>query len=272
MPFFLESCRRNADINWLLFSDCGIPQDLPKNVQVEEIGFTEYCKLVSSRLAIDFAPTNAYKLCDIKPALGYIHEDRLHGYDFWAFGDIDVIYGNLRAYFTAERLSRNDLFSTHERRVAGHLCLMRNTACKRELFMQIKNWRARFTDNEHHALDEGAFSRLFLWRKNFPKPLFKLVGKFNPLRRRSEFTEAFSTPGGAIKWHDGSSDFPNHWYWRDGRLSNDRDGDRCFPYFHFLCWKQDWWKLAIPDPARVRQIAESSSWIIDQTGFHQEKS
>lgn len=270
MPFYLESCRRNPDIDWLLFSDCGVPDNLPPNVRVEPIGYQDYCQRVSARLGIDFSPAQAYKLCDIKPALGYIHEDRLHGYDFWAFGDIDLIYGDLRAYFTCERLARNDLFSTHERRVAGHLCLMRNTADQRGLFKQIRNWRERFTDHQHHAIDEGAFSRLFLWRKNFPKPLFELVGKFNPLRRRSEFTEAFSTPGGVIKWHDGSCDFPRHWFWRDGRLTNDRDGDRAFPYFHFVCWKRnEWSKLPTPDPAEVQRLAASSSWMLDQHGFHQ---
>lgn len=270
MPFFLESCRRNPDIDWLLFSDCGTPDNLPPNVRVELISYLEYCQLVSDRLGINFAPVHAYKLCDIKPALGYIHADRLEGYDFWAFGDIDLVYGDLRAYFTAERLARNDLFSTHERRVAGHLCLMRTTHSQLELFKQIKDWRKRFTDHEHHALDEGAFSRLFLWRKNFPKPLFELVGKFNPLRRRSEFTEAFSTPGGVIKWHDGSHDFPVHWCWDNGRLSNDRDGDRTFPYFHFVCWKRnEWAALPKPDPAAMRELAATSSWIIDETGFHQ---
>lgn len=269
MPFFLESCRRNPDIDWLLFSDCGAPDDLPSNVCIESISFSDYCALVSRRLGIDFAPKAAYKLCDIKPALGHIHIDRLEGYDFWAFGDIDLIYGDLRAYFTADRLAGYDLFSTHERRVAGHLCLMRNTARKRELFMQIKDWRKRFVDQEHHALDEGAFSRIFLWRKNFPEPLFKLVGKFNPWRRRSEFTEAFSTPGGVIKWHDGSHDFPSHWYWKNGCLTNDRDGDRSFPYFHFVCWKRnEWSRLPEPEAQVVRALASESSWVIDATGFH----
>jgi hypothetical protein len=268
MPFFLESCRRNRDINWLLFSDCGTPENLAVNVQIEHISFTEYCQLVSQRLDIDFAPTAPYKLCDIKPALGYIHVDRLEGYDFWAFGDIDVVYGDLRSYFTAERLAGYDLFSTHERRVAGHLCLIRNTARKREVFMMIESWRTRFADQEHHALDEGAFSRIFLWRKNFPKLLFNLVGKFNPWRRSSEFTEAFSTPGGVIKWYDGSDNFPHRWYWRNGCLSNDRDGDRSFPYFHFVCWKRDQWsQLSEPDPERVKRLAAESTWVIDENGF-----
>lgn len=269
MPFFLESCRRNADIDWLLFSDCGVPENLPANVIVESITFDDYCRHVSERLNINFAPKAAYKLCDIKPALGYVHADRLEGYDFWAFGDLDLIYGNLREYFTAERLANHDLFSTHERRVAGHLCLIRNIAPAREVFMKITDWQARFTDQQHHALDEGAFSRIFMWRKNFPKPLFNLVGKFNPWRRRSEFTEAFSTPGGVIKWHDGTDDFPQQWYWKNGNLTNDRDGDRRFPYFHFVCWKRNEWSLVPePTPEEVKALAGETSWAIDATGFH----
>jgi len=269
MPFFLESCRRNPDIDWLLFSDCGIPEALPPNVTVDVISFREYCQLVSMRLGIDFSPQAAYKLCDIKPALGHVHSDRLQGYDFWAFGDIDLVYGDLRRYFTPDRLAGYDLFSTHERRVAGHLCLMRNTPRKREVFKQIKGWQQRFTDQQHHALDEKAFSRIFIWRKNFPKPLHKLVGQLNPWRRRSEFTEAYSTPGGCIKWHDGTENFPRHWYWREGCLSNDRDGDRTFPYFHFVCWKRnEWSRLPEPDPVKVRRLADEPHWVIDATGFH----
>lgn len=100
MPLFLESCRLNSDIDWLLFSDCGEPEHLPPNVRIEPIDYASYCAWVSQRLGIPFAPANPYKLCDLKPALGYIHEDRLRGYDFWAFGDLDVLYGRLREYFT----------------------------------------------------------------------------------------------------------------------------------------------------------------------------
>lgn len=268
MPLFLESCRRNSDIDWLLFTDCGTPPDLPQNVCTEHISYVDYCSLVSERLGIDFAPDNAYKLCDIKPALGYIHEDRLQGYDFWAFGDLDVIYGKLRAYFTAERLARFDLYSTHARRVSGHLCLIRNTSQMRELFMKMPRWKERFMDQEHHALDEGAFSRLFLWRKNFPKPLFKLVGLFNPLRRRSEFIEAFSTPDGCIPWIDGAFRFPQRWYWNDGSLTNDRDGAREFPYFHFAIWKRGVWaERTAPLPETVRTLASDPAWMIDENGL-----
>lgn len=268
MPLFLESCRRNPDTNWLLFSDCGIPPSLPDNVRVERVSYESYCALISQRLGIAFAPHNAYKLCDIKPALGYIHAEQLQGYDFWAFGDLDVVYGRLREYFTDERLARYDFYSTHARRVSGHLCLLRNTSEMRGLFMKIPRWRERFMDQEHHALDEGAFSRLFLWRKNFPLPLFKMVGLFNPLRRRSEFVEAFSTPDGCIPWLEGALGFPQRWYWNEGKLTNDQDKGREFPYFHFAIWKRGGWSASsAPSLEAMQALACRPVWRIDKNGF-----
>ncbi|RUQ45547.1 hypothetical protein D8M30_15595, partial [Corynebacterium pseudodiphtheriticum] len=46
MPFFLESCRHNPDIDWLLFSDCPMPANVPTNVRIEHITFADYCTLV----------------------------------------------------------------------------------------------------------------------------------------------------------------------------------------------------------------------------------
>lgn len=268
MPFFLETCRHNPDIDWLFFSDCGEPEALPENVKIRACSFGEYCLLVSKRLGIDFSPENPYKLCDIKPALGYVHADELEDVDFWGFSDIDLIYGNLRDYFTAERLARFDLLSTHERRISGHLCLMRNTAQMRELFMMVTGWREKFSSQQHLAFDEAAFARLFIRRKNWPGPLRRFVDLFNPLRRRSEFKEAFSTPDARIAWHDGRPGFPERWNWRKGRLVNDRDGAREFPYFHFITWKSKVWP-ALPATQLLpdMKILEGGEWSVTAEGF-----
>lgn len=270
MPFFLESCRHNPDIDWLFFSDCGVPDNLPANVVIESMTFADYCQLVSERLGISFNPRSAYKLCDIKPALGYIHADRLEGFDFWGFSDIDLVYGNLRAYFTAERLARFDLLSTHDRRISGHLCLMRNTPRMRKAFMQVPDWQGAFQQAEHLAFDEGAFSRLFIRRKNWPEGLRRLLDLFNPWRRCSEFVEAFTTPNARVPWHDGSFDFPARWIWRHGELGNERDGARQFVYFHFLGWKYNAWRThaeaeLVPDPA----LATQDAWCITPQGFRE---
>ncbi|MFC3608426.1 DUF6625 family protein [Stutzerimonas tarimensis] len=70
--------------------------------------FSAYCDRVSERFGIDFHPEFPYKLGDIKPALGFVHQEELQGIDFWGFGDIDVIYGNPGAYFTTKKLCSKD--------------------------------------------------------------------------------------------------------------------------------------------------------------------
>lgn len=271
MPFFLATVRRNPDIDWLFFSDCGIPESVPANVRIQEYSFAAYCQLVSSRLDIHFRPSSAYKLCDIKPALGHIHASEIVEYDFWGFSDIDLVYGNLRSYLTADRLNRFDLLSTHARRVSGHMCLMRNTSEMRELFMRVPSWRETFVEDAHSAFDEGAFSRIFIRHKNWPEGLRKIADRFNPWRQRAEFTERFTTPNARIAWHDGELGFPDRWVWQDGRLTNDRDGAREFPYFHFITWKSKVWpgvpvEQLMADPA----VAGQSAWSVSERGFQAE--
>ena len=267
MPFFLASCRMNPTVDWLFFSDCGQLEDCPRNVRVIETDYGDYCTLIGKRLNIDFRPDHPYKLCDLKPALGYVHANQLADYDFWAFGDLDVVYGQLREYFTTTRLARYDLISTHARRISGHLTLVRNTPRMCEAFRLIPDWQRRFC-GPHQALDEGAFSRIFIRRKNFPELLFKCAGLFNPWRRRSDFLEAYTTPYGHVPWIDGGYEFPREWYWRDGRLTDDRDGTREFPYLHFIVWKSREWKN-IPDEILFGypRLARERTWRISAAGF-----
>lgn len=269
MPFFIESCRANPDINWLLIGDCPALERLPDNVEQRGFDFASYCALISERLDISFNPSDPYKLCDLKPALGFIHEADVASYDIWGFSDLDLIYGDLRSYFSDERLRKYKVLSTHERRISGHFCLLRNEPELNSLFWKIPDFVRRAEDPKNHALDEGGFSRIFLWRKNFPKLLFELVGLFNRWRRVAEFEEAFSTPNGIRPWTDGTQDYPAYWVWRNGRLQNAKDGDRQFPYLHFLVWKKDWQQSSQPMSYEQAQVlASRRNWRIDRDGFH----
>lgn len=269
MPFFVESCRYNPDIDWLFFSDCGVPENAPANLRVEAMSFADYCALVAERLGIPFTPLSPYKLCDIKPALGYIHAERLADVDFWGFSDIDLIYGDLRRYFSSERLARYDLLSTHERRVSGHLCLLRNTQRMREAFMRVPGWRKILADDAHQAFDEADFSRLFIRFKNWPSAMRRLLEWLNPWRRRSEFREAFSTPDGRIPWTDGGFQFPARWFWSTGSLRNERDGAREFPYFHFIAWKNSWCQRASETLIQPSDLFTQTTWCITAQGFRE---
>ena len=99
MRFFLESCRRNPTLDWAIWTDQSAPQDLPPNVRVSTLSFDAYRAYAAERLGLTPRWRDPYKLCDLKPALGWIHRDASAPYDYWGFGDLDVIYGDIRAIY-----------------------------------------------------------------------------------------------------------------------------------------------------------------------------
>jgi hypothetical protein len=240
MPYFLVSCKFNPTINWIIITDQRYEMDIPKNVKFIYKTYASYCKFVSKKLDINFNPPNPYKLCDIKPSLGYVHSDLVAGYDFWAFGDLDLIYGDLRAYFTEDRLAKKSLFSTHATRISGHLCLIKNHRKLNEAFMRVKNWKSIFENDRHYAFDEKNFSKLFIKHKNLPQILRRFAKLFNPWLRLGEFVEAYSTPNAKVKWVDGSYNFPSEWLWVKGTVTNVLEPNKKFPYLHFMIWKSLW--------------------------------
>ena len=241
IELFIESCRKNPTIDWYFLSDCGKLDCFPDNIKYQEISFQEYKDLASNRLSINFNPDSAYKICDIRPAFGFIHEDLIKGYDFWGFGDLDLVYGDLRTLYTAEHLSKYDLYSNHATRISGHLCLIRNTEKMRNIFRKIPDWKDKFSNQLHMAVDEKAFSKLFVKHKNFPSSIIKILRYIYPLSRISHFIESYTTPNGCIAWRDGSYNFPEKWFWKGGVITNSLDSEGYYPYFHFAIWKKNDW-------------------------------
>lgn len=240
LDFFLLSCRHNPTVNWLIVGDSAPPENAPDNVEFRQVNYADYLGFISTRLGITFAPARPYKLCDLKPMYGYLHQNDVAGYDFWGFCDLDVVFGNLRSFLTEEVL-RNDVIATHAKRVSGHFSVFRNTAALREAFRKIPGWQEKVCDQKSQRLDEAAFSKLFYRHKRWPLGMQKWLPGANPLGVSAYFKEQFSTPDCRIPWADGSRDFPTAWYWRDGVLNNDRS-EQGFMYFHFLYWKQNHWK------------------------------
>lgn len=266
--FFLASCAWNPDIDWLFHTDCGIPARYPRNVRFIETDYRDYLQKVSDALGIRFFPENPYKLCDLKPAIGKVHEAELAGYAYFGFGDIDVIWGDLQGYLYP-RLEKHALVSTHATRPSGHLCALHNTPMMREAFYRIDDWKACLENPEHLRFDEAHYGRVFIRYKNWPRLLRRAYDQLDPYRRSALFEESFSTPGCRIPWRDGREVFPQAWYCRPGHLSNDLDGEAVtFPYVHFLAWKRLWRDAKDPRRELVQVSADDPrGWCLTAAGF-----
>jgi hypothetical protein len=253
IDLFVESCKWNPKVLWRFYSDCGEPENRADNVEVVNVTFADYKALVSERLGLRFNPTDPYKLCDVKPCLAYIHERDVTGFRFFGFGDIDVIYGDIGKVYTEELLERWDVLSTHNDRISGHFAVLRNTPRLREAFREIRNYRSMLEQPDYAGIDETPFGSVFSRRSGFRG----LVNAVNALLRQSTralFVERYTTVLSQRGWHDGTMNYPLRWYWRNGHLTNESDGDREFMYLHFMRWKSERYKAA-------SSAAGQGSWL-----------
>lgn len=153
-PLWLESCRQNCDVNWLLFVDQKDPLDTPTNVTVIRTSFDEVRTRVQSIFDFPISLDHPYKLCDYKPSYGEVFERELATFDFWGFCDLDTIWGNLRKFLTREMLYNYDrIFG------GGHLSVFRNAGEVNEVYRQggtdgTLSYRDVFASSQSFAFDE----------------------------------------------------------------------------------------------------------------------
>lgn len=117
--FWYQSAVNNPTINYLFFTDCSIEETA--NIKVVKVSFDELKAYIQSKFDFKIELPSPYKFCDYKTAYGDIFKDYLKGYDFWGFGDVDLVYGNIRHFFTEDVLNNYDIISGW-----GHLTLYRN--------------------------------------------------------------------------------------------------------------------------------------------------
>lgn len=133
-PLFLKTCSWNKDFNWLVFTDDNTPYDYPENFKVVKMSFVELKELIQSKFDFEITLNSPYKLCDYKPAYGYIFEDYLKNFRFWGHCDVDTLMGNLSGFITEDLLDGYDKIFC-----LGHMVLYRNSYENNRLFMSEFN-------------------------------------------------------------------------------------------------------------------------------------
>lgn len=280
-PIFLESCRHNPTINWLFHTDC--PCDLynVENVKFRYISKEDYIRQVSDKLRIRFTPGNDYKFNDLKPMLGILHEDEIQGYDFFGYGDIDLIYGDIRKFYT-DKVLKNNVISTHIWCVSGHLALIRNKKWLRNAFRKYKQWKKIMEEPHAQRFDEDMFSRIFKYPETSNRIGFFLYDLANPLsikyRKKLYFKEQYTTPLTSLKWRNARKYHPTVWFWKDGRITDALHNGQEYIYLHFMNYKvarymdpvygtEAFWSR-LPVVVHVKPEDLYKGVRIDRYGFH----
>lgn len=124
---WLESAINNDTIDFLIYTDKENADYIKKTFTLTgniKIFTTSLLKIAEKMSHICDAPigliSRPYKLCDYKPFYCYIFEETKK-YDYWGFGDMDVILGDIRHFLTDEVLEKNDVIGN-----MGHLQIMHN--------------------------------------------------------------------------------------------------------------------------------------------------
>ncbi len=229
IEFFVESCKWNRDIDWLIFTDQEPPQNQAPNVRYRKIDFDAHKALIAQAIGFDLTHVNPLKLCDLKPTLGHVFSAETEGYRNYGHCDLDLIFGDIRSFYSDDVLERYEVLSTHDDRMSGHLCVLRNNAFNKTAFRRIKGWRRKVMDPHMHAIDEYRFGNVFV------RP--KFWRRLTERRVPALFEERFTTPLTRKPWLDGTSNFPSRWYWQNGKLTAEGYTDREFIYLHFMNWK-----------------------------------
>lgn len=126
---FIQSCKYNSNVDFLFFSDQEVV-DLPENVRFIHFSFEGFKRYIEAHFSFEICLKNPYKLCDYKPAYGYVLKDYLESYDFWGHIDVDLVLGKIDHFLNDEILEKYDKIYQ-----LGHMCLYRNTEEVNTLFM-----------------------------------------------------------------------------------------------------------------------------------------
>jgi hypothetical protein len=215
-PAFLLSCARNETIEWLFFTDCGMPDASYSNIRFEPMTLGQLNSLASQKLGF-LVNKAAYSQVDLQPTFGVLFQEYIEGFEFWGHCDFDVIWGDVRRFIIEEVLQNYDIVSCRREFLAGHLTLWRNKDNINRLFESVPSYREVLTLSEHCNFDEAVIST----------SIKDLIAKGQKIR--------VFWPKDMVFWFRGNSS-PTGWLWENGRVYDVNQREHI--YLHFQAAKK----------------------------------
>ena len=147
------SALQNPSVDFMFFTDADV--EPAENIIVHRMQFNEFQQIVQNAFDFPIVLDRPYKLCEYKQAYGYILQEYIKEYDFWGFGDLDLVYGDIRNFLTDTVLSHKFLLGW------GHLTLLRNDVDANTYFMRqvagYQSYKEAFTTAKITFFDEYGY-------------------------------------------------------------------------------------------------------------------
>lgn len=148
------SALQNPSVDFMFFTDADV--ESADNIIVHRMQFADFQQIVQEVFNFTIVLDRPYKLCEYKQAYGYILHDYIKDYDFWGFGDLDLVYGDLRSFLTDSVLEHKFLLGW------GHLTLLRNDDDANTYFMKhvsgYQDYKEAFTTRKITFFDEYGYN------------------------------------------------------------------------------------------------------------------
>lgn len=230
-PLWLVGCEANPTIDWIIYTDDKTSYSYPENVKCKYITFQELKERIQGFYDFSLDLSRAWRLSLMKPAYGELFYEDIKSYDFWGYCDIDLMWGNIRKFYTDDVLNKYDRIGFQ-----GHSTLMRNSKENNEIYKTIVegnlSYKDIFSGKSDFSFDENGMDLIY---KSLNKPYYKEVNFANLLKYNSGFfmgampeNDAENNRYQIFTWNKGTllRNFINH----EGKVETQE-----FCYIHFWC-------------------------------------
>ena len=112
-------------VDFIVFTDDAnneMLKNVSSNIIIKTMTFEMFKEIVQGKFDFSIKIPNPYKICDYRPAYGFIFDEILNPYEFWGNCDFDQIWGNFRRFINSELLESYEKILN-----LGHFSLHKNS-------------------------------------------------------------------------------------------------------------------------------------------------
>lgn len=226
-PLFLHTISKQRTIDLLLVTDQELAPP-PPNVRRLKMNLCQMRERASRRLNLSLALDHPRKLCDLKPAYGLIFAEHLSGYDYWAYGDEDLFFGDVDGMLAPRLEAEPDVLSPTQNATVGHLTVVKNRPDLLDLVTTDPEYREALRDKNLWAWDE--------WSWGGPEG----CGSFSRTVCEGAARGELKVDWGLLKSGNRPRPWRSHMYETGSIIGND---DRELLYFHWGTLKQSGYRF-----------------------------
>lgn len=259
---FLNSCKYNPEFNWMIITDDKTSYCYPENVIVHYMTFEEIKNLIQEKFNFKISLEYPYKLCDYRPAYGYIFESYIKEYWFWGYCDTDLIWGRIKNFIKEE-----DFLSYDKIGILGHGTLIRNRRDICSAFMQHRDgcldYKEIFTAKDNFSFDEEFSGGINNILESLQYRIREEGNEANIYTKSSEFKRTSFAKRPAIYQIEKRK--RAFFYWKEGQLfrCENRDGKIEIKEYMYIHLQSRPMKLMIPFNAREYKIIPNAFEAIE---------